>query len=102
MECARCAAAAAAEPTRRLTCPLLSNASGPPRRLAAQGGQGELRTAAFALASCLDRSCVPLGKGGARRKTSRRTTSFGPTDVFVGIICDRTRQKRSLVANGFD
>jgi hypothetical protein len=41
-------------------------------------------------------------KGGARRKTSRRTTSFGPTDVFVGIICGRTRQKRSLVANGFD
>jgi hypothetical protein len=33
---------------------------------------------------------------------SRRTTSFGPTDVFVGIICARTRQKRSLVANGFD
>jgi hypothetical protein len=42
-------------------------------------------------------------KGGTRRKTSRlRTTSFGPTDVFVGIICGRTRQKRSLVANGFD
>jgi hypothetical protein len=42
------------------------------------------------------------GKGGGRRKTSRRTTSFGPTDVFVGIICGRKRQKRSLVANGFD
>jgi hypothetical protein len=41
-------------------------------------------------------------KGGARRKTSRRNTSFGPTGVFVGIICGRTRQKRSLVANGFD
>jgi hypothetical protein len=24
-------------------------------------------------------------QGGARRKTSRRTTSFGPMDVFVGI-----------------
>ena len=41
-------------------------------------------------------------KGDGRRKTSIRTTSFGPTDVFVGIICARTRQKRSLVANGFD
>jgi hypothetical protein len=40
-------------------------------------------------------------KGGARHKTSRRTTSFGPSDVFVGIIWPRTRQKRSLVANGF-
>jgi hypothetical protein len=50
------------------------------------------------LLSCSDRRC----KGGTRRKSSRRTTSFGPTDVFVGIICDRTRQKRSLVANGFD
>jgi hypothetical protein len=36
-------------------------------------------------------------KGGTRRKPSRRTTSFGPADVFVGIICGRTRQKRSLV-----
>jgi hypothetical protein len=35
---------------------------------------------------------VRLGKGGARRKTSRRTTSFGPADVFVGIIWPRTRQ----------
>jgi hypothetical protein len=39
--------------------------------------------------------------GRGRRKSSRRTTSFGPADVFVGIICGRTRQKRSLVANGF-
>jgi hypothetical protein len=31
-------------------------------------------------------------KGGVRRKTSRRTTSFGPADVFVGIICGRTRK----------
>jgi hypothetical protein len=41
------------------------------------------------------------GKGGARRKTSKRTASFGPTDVVVGIIWPRTRQKRSLAANGF-
>jgi hypothetical protein len=26
---------------------------------------------------------------------------FAPKDVFVGIICGWTRQKRSLVANGF-
>jgi hypothetical protein len=45
---------------------------------------------------------LATAKGGTRRKTSRRTTSFGPTDIFVGIICARTRQKRSLVANGFD
>jgi hypothetical protein len=32
-------------------------------------------------------------EGGARRKTPTRTTSFGPTDVFVGIIWPRTRQK---------
>ena len=42
-----------------------------------------------------------LSKGDVRRKTPRRNTSFGPTDVFVGIICGWTRQKRSLVANGF-
>jgi hypothetical protein len=48
--------------------------------------------------------CFVLGscKGGARRKTSRRTTSFGPADAFVGILCGWARQKRSLVANGFD
>jgi hypothetical protein len=43
----------------------------------------------------------PGRKGGARRKTSRRTTSFGPADVLVGIICGTTRQKQSLMASGF-
>jgi hypothetical protein len=42
-------------------------------------------------------------KGGLRRKTSRRTTSFGPADVFwasytAGQDIDH---RRGLVANGF-
>jgi hypothetical protein len=44
---------------------------------------------------------IQIQKGGVRRKTPIRTTSFGPADVFVGFICARTRHKRSLVASGF-
>jgi hypothetical protein len=46
-------------------------------------------------------ACPIFRKGDVRRKTSRRITSFGPADVFVGIIWPRTRHIRSLVANGF-
>jgi hypothetical protein len=69
-----------------------------PRRPSGCVGCAQSKTSASSVVWCL----VYNPKGGTRRKNSRRTTSFGPTDVFVGIICGRTRQKRSLVANGFD
>jgi hypothetical protein len=46
-------------------------------------------------------SNIPRAVRDAKPQAPRRTTSFGPADVFVGIICARTRHRRSLVANGF-